>query len=259
MVMVLGGAKMILEHYSGPKNRTMDLSLLEKYGSDFLDTVENMKTKFFRADATWQVDGVDNPYRRYWEYWWMIEHGLILNPFAKILDAGCGFAIFQFLLLEIYANIRVVGVDSGKFCPDFLYRVADISHKLGYKGRYGATFNDLCSLEFPDRTFDNVFCVSVIEHITEDEQVIQELLRVLKRGGTLGLTFDFHKDSFPDRKDRLYMIKDINRILDAASRMDGHLMYNDFVDLTDWNNPPVNLSDKLDHKYNFGALFISRR
>lgn len=40
-------------------------------------------------------------------------------------------------------------------------------------------------LPFPDRTFNFVLCNSVLEHIRDDVQAIQEIARVLRPGGTL--------------------------------------------------------------------------
>ena len=49
---------------------------------------------------------------------------------------------------------------------------------------------DARALEFPDGSFDGAICVSVIEHIADDgdEQVMDELWRVLRPGGELHLT-----------------------------------------------------------------------
>ncbi len=42
---------------------------------------------------------------------------------------------------------------------------------------------DLCSLPFPDDTFDLVVCFHVLEHIPEDRAAVAELARVVGRGG----------------------------------------------------------------------------
>lgn len=52
---------------------------------------------------------------------------------------------------------------------------------------------DIRNLEFEDNFFDRVFCICVIEHIEPEnqEKAIKELVRVLKPGGILSLTFDY--------------------------------------------------------------------
>ncbi len=43
---------------------------------------------------------------------------------------------------------------------------------------------DICDLPFEDDSFDMIFCNHVLEHITDDKKAMQELYRVLKKGGT---------------------------------------------------------------------------
>ena len=42
---------------------------------------------------------------------------------------------------------------------------------------------DICNLPFKDDSFDVVFCNHVLEHIPGDKKAMQELFRVLKKGG----------------------------------------------------------------------------
>jgi SAM-dependent methyltransferase len=42
---------------------------------------------------------------------------------------------------------------------------------------------DICNLPFQDNSFDVVFCNHVLEHIPNDTKAMQELFRVLKKGG----------------------------------------------------------------------------
>ncbi len=54
-------------------------------------------------------------------------------------------------------------------------------------------FDDsLTDMHFPDRFFDKVFCISVMEHLSEEEafQGMKEMTRVLKKGGLLIVTMD---------------------------------------------------------------------
>jgi len=65
---------------------------------------------------------------------------------------------------------------------------------------------DAVDLDFPDNTFDRVYCISVLEHLEEETRdgkpfnahernldviAIQEMLRVLKPGGFLAITLDW--------------------------------------------------------------------
>ena len=42
---------------------------------------------------------------------------------------------------------------------------------------------DICDLPFEDNSFDIIFCNHVLEHIEDDKKAMQELYRVLKKGG----------------------------------------------------------------------------
>ena len=44
---------------------------------------------------------------------------------------------------------------------------------------------DICDLPFKDGTFDLILCNHVLEHIPDDLKAMEELYRVLKKGGTL--------------------------------------------------------------------------
>ena len=44
---------------------------------------------------------------------------------------------------------------------------------------------DLCNLPFEEEQFDLILCNHVLEHIEDDIKAMQELFRVLKKGGTL--------------------------------------------------------------------------
>lgn len=42
---------------------------------------------------------------------------------------------------------------------------------------------DVCDIQFPENTFDTIYCSHVLEHIHDDRKAIREFYRVLKRGG----------------------------------------------------------------------------
>jgi len=69
---------------------------------------------------------------------------------------------------------------------------------------------DICNLPFKDNTFDVIFCNHVLEHITDDTKAMQELFRVMKKGGfgifqipqDLSRETTFEDNSITDRKER---------------------------------------------------------
>ncbi len=69
---------------------------------------------------------------------------------------------------------------------------------------------DICDLPFEDNSFDVVFCNHVLEHITDDTKAMEELFRVMKKGGfgifqipqDLSRETTFEDDAITDRKER---------------------------------------------------------
>lgn len=69
---------------------------------------------------------------------------------------------------------------------------------------------DICNLPFKDEEFDVIFCNHVLEHIPDDTKAMQELYRILKKGGMgifqipqdLSRETTFEDNSITDRKER---------------------------------------------------------
>ena len=69
---------------------------------------------------------------------------------------------------------------------------------------------DICELPFENEQYDLIFCNHVLEHIQDDKKAMEELYRVLKKGGTLiaqvpldeNLDDTFEDDSISDKKER---------------------------------------------------------
>ncbi|MBT4412763.1 MAG: class I SAM-dependent methyltransferase [Polaribacter sp.] len=69
---------------------------------------------------------------------------------------------------------------------------------------------DICDLPFKDNSFDVVFCNHVLEHITDDKKAMQELFRVMKKGGfgifqipqDMSREKTFEDNSIIDKKER---------------------------------------------------------
>lgn len=69
---------------------------------------------------------------------------------------------------------------------------------------------DICALPFEDNSFDVILCNHVLEHISDDTTAMQELFRVMKKGGwgvfqipqDLTRANTFEDDSITDAKER---------------------------------------------------------
>lgn len=69
---------------------------------------------------------------------------------------------------------------------------------------------DICNLPFEDNSFDVIFCNHVLEHVPDDTKAMQELYRILRKGGwgifqipqDLNRKETFEDDSITDKKER---------------------------------------------------------
>jgi SAM-dependent methyltransferase len=119
------------------------------------------------------------------------EH-LGLRPGMRVLDVGCGGGrhIRQTRLLP---GVVAVGLDLGKKevhdTAKMLREVDALPASFGGSvpgaGPWISMRGSVYQLPFKDESFDCVIISEVLEHLHQDEQALQEMSRVLKRGGVL--------------------------------------------------------------------------
>lgn len=125
---------------------------------------------------------------RLWEYMWLFKALGLGKGRAKILDLG-GPAT-HLTILAALAGCSVTSIDIN---PDFVRSAQGCAEVLGlpsFESRVG-DMRDLS--DFDDESFDVVLSCSVLEHLTakDQESALEEMARVLRRGGLIGLTFDY--------------------------------------------------------------------
>ena len=105
---------------------------------------------------------------------------------------------------------------------------------------------DITNIEYPDNSFDVIYCSHVLEHIPNDIQAMSELRRVLKKDGWAIIlvpiieeeTIEYPNVVTPEERERLYGQKDhvrrygkdfINRLKDADFKAyEEHFTVDDF-------------------------------
>jgi SAM-dependent methyltransferase len=147
-----------------------------------------------------------------------------LDQHLKILDAGSAFNLdyLKEFLKTAKAKFIHYTLNSDKEPPFF------------EKDKYSYCFGDLREIDFKNEIFDRVFCISTIEHIGMDnlrygagcenrdknsyDRAVQEMFRVLKKGGQMMLSFPFGGN---ESKDcgwfRVFDWNDVNRIMRGIS------------------------------------------
>jgi len=102
-----------------------------------------------------------------------------LAPGARVLDAGCGTGVAA----------RLAAQAAG---PDGIVVALDPAIEMLRAGRAGGLSavvgGEAQALPFPDGRFDAVLASFVISHVPSYEAALAEMVRVLKPGGTLGVT-----------------------------------------------------------------------
>ena len=101
---------------------------------------------------------------------------------AKILDAGCGRAVFSMLLARKFPQADVLGIDLDEDQLQVNEKIA----KTANLQNLHFSLQDVALLPYREE-FDIVLSVDNIEHIEDDQKALESLANSLKAGGTLYL------------------------------------------------------------------------
>lgn len=99
----------------------------------------------------------------------------------KLLDAGCGFGQYDRFILKQFTNVEILSIDVK---VDYLEDCSNYFKSDIDSGRIEFREADLLTFK-PDHQFDFILCVDVLEHIEDDQQVINNLASSLKPGGKI--------------------------------------------------------------------------
>ena len=107
---------------------------------------------------------------------------LDLKKSYKALDVGTGPG---FVAFEVSDKVAIsIGLDINDHMVDIAVRKAEDDNKSNVVFVKG----DISSMPFPDNSFDIVSCRRVAHHIKDKKRFIEEVWRVLKKGGKFGIT-----------------------------------------------------------------------
>jgi SAM-dependent methyltransferase len=169
---------------------TEDIFLrMEKFSDNFIKKFTPALEKY-----PWVIDPF-HQWSRQWEYafaYSYLEEYLSRQPesMANILDAGAGITFFPYYIISVYNSVEVTCLDTdSSLSPIYEEINSTLDTSVEFK------IGDIQRLAFDDNHFNVIYCVSVLEHITNIKPVLQEFYRVLKPGGLFIITFDISFDT----------------------------------------------------------------
>ena len=109
---------------------------------------------------------------------------LNLQKGLKILDAGCGTGVISRMIAQEIEPGTVYGVDMDAL---FLKEAEKIAEEKGITNIQFQQGN-ICNLDFKDGFFDAVYCRLVLMHVDDPVETVQELSRVTKPQGIVGIS-----------------------------------------------------------------------
>ena len=110
----------------------------------------------------------------------LLQAGL---PDVRVIDLGCGNAAIPVLLCQQSADVEAIGVDASIE----MLEAARLEIEFGgVQGRISLAHGDCKTMEdFEDAMADVVTSNTVLHHVAEPEQMLEQAVRVLAVGGRL--------------------------------------------------------------------------
>jgi len=148
------------------------------------------------AEYLWKVsnDWIKGTFSSNQRYAEMEEFiGLGIGYGTRILDMACGCGNFVFNGLNRGIDVR--GIDP---C-EWKHRIIDlVMHEMPFPrkwaGQFDVGFGE--NLPYPDEHFDLVSTCQTLEHVGDVKKCVSEMLRVLKKGGTMFIRAPDYRGSY---------------------------------------------------------------
>jgi len=167
---------------------------MEAFSSAFL--IRN-KQHLESYSKKWVPDPL-HQWSRQWEYPFVYERiasHCSTNTLGKpnILDAGSGITFFPYYL---QSHLK----DASVYCCDYDSSLENIYSLINNNEEKPIAFNtaSLKNMGFQDSFFDCIYCISVLEHTNDYQDIIDEFHRIMKPNGLLVVTFDISLDGNND-------------------------------------------------------------
>ncbi len=149
--------------------------------------VETYDQDFYPGQSLFEDGAFVSALRAQTKMTWRHEKSLvegILKPGAAVADICCGIGDFAMHLKKTFSPGRLVAVDHAKRSLDYARAMAEEFGVDGIEFQVG----DAASLLLPDDTFDVVFCRHSLQVFDRPMEILSEIVRICKPGGTVYVT-----------------------------------------------------------------------
>jgi SAM-dependent methyltransferase len=198
---------------------------------------------------------LDN-WSKIWEYPWIWTHLLGDQCWIgkRLLDIGTELSPVPWILSALGAQVTLVEND-----PQWIPRWERARELLKTSVHWEIVAHE--ELPFADESFECVTSFSVIEHQNQKEKAINEIVRVLTPGGTLGLSFDICEPdlgmTFPEWNGSALTIKEFEDLIWFHQAFHNHERpdwnYGDMKPFREWH-----LGSAIHHNYVVGAAVLRK-
>lgn len=179
--------KMLFTWYRFFANRTpVPIKLILKFFGfhRFFSILTDKYTVELLFQTGWATEFKDKKHKvlEYWEkfrYLNVIKTIVEIHEDTKILDVGCGISTVLH-----FVNGKKYGIDPLAESYKSLYKYPGDIHIQKAEGE---------DIPFIEEFFDIVFCSNVIDHVSDPQKVIDNILRVLKKNGYFVLTVELFR------------------------------------------------------------------
>ena len=134
--------------------------------------------------------------------------GAAPEEIGTVLDVGCGFGGTSRLLASKLPSASVKGIT---LSPEQVRRGTELAKEKGL-GNVSFEVMDALKMDFPDNSFDMVWACESGEHMPDKKAYVDEMVRVLKPGGTIVIATWGQRETppafAPEEKQRLQFLYD---------------------------------------------------